>query len=229
MTQTVSFQHLYKSVPILKAEISALYQEFDQRFHLKGSKVPIEFGTDEEVLGSYKRATEHEGDSFYFNLSFIAYQSPVQLSKADREDLYRHEYAHYMQYHMAIPREYQFQPGIHGSAWKYCCSLTGAAPTPYYKVGESLQKHNYTKALHNPWKDPAVADKDRFRREKACQAKKAQTIQYEVGEEVTHPTFGDGTIENIVRSGTSVQLHINFPDHGLKKIDQKWLHRKKYS
>ncbi len=52
-----------------------------------------------------------------------------------------------MQYNMEIPKKYTWQPGIHGSAWKYCCSLVGAAPTPYYKVGESLIKHDYDAAL----------------------------------------------------------------------------------
>ena len=54
------------------------------------------------------------------------------LKKEDRLDLYKHEYAHYMQYNFHIPSEYQWQHGTHGSAWKYCCSLVGAAPTPYY-------------------------------------------------------------------------------------------------
>lgn len=62
-------------------------------------------------------------------------------------DLYKHEYAHYMQYNMDIPDKYNWQPGIHGSAWKYCCSLIGAAPTPYYKAGEGLIKHDYDKVL----------------------------------------------------------------------------------
>ncbi len=69
------------------------------------------------------------------------------LSKDDRMDLYKHEYAHYMQYNMDIPDKYNWQPGIHGSAWKYCCSLIGAAPTPYYKAGEGLIKHDYDKVL----------------------------------------------------------------------------------
>ena len=52
-----------------------------------------------------------------------------------------------MQYNMDIPDKYNWQPGIHGSAWKYCCSLIGAAPTPYYKAGEGLIKHDYDKVL----------------------------------------------------------------------------------
>ena len=32
------------------------------------------------------------------------------LSKDDRMDLYKHEYAHYMQYNMDIPGKYNWQP-----------------------------------------------------------------------------------------------------------------------
>ena len=71
------------------------------------------------------------------------------LSKEDRMDLFKHEYAHYMQYNMQIPEKYKWQTGTHGSAWKYCCSLIGAAPTPYYKAGEALMDHDYDKVLKN--------------------------------------------------------------------------------
>ena len=54
-----------------------------------------------------------------------------------------------MQYNMQIPEKYKWQAGTHGSAWKYCCSLIGAAPTPYYKAGKALMDHNYDKALEN--------------------------------------------------------------------------------
>ena len=60
------------------------------------------------------------------------------------------------------PFKYSFagqhwQPGIHGSAWKYCCSLIGAAPTPYYKAGEGLIKHDYDKVL---WKCARTSSSD---------------------------------------------------------------------
>lgn len=80
-------------------------------------------------------------------------------------DLYKHEYAHYMRYNMPIPKQYQWQPGIHGSAWKYCCSLVGAAPTPYYKAGEALMNHNYEKTLRQPIHDKTVTIRDQHRRE----------------------------------------------------------------
>ena len=121
-----------------------------------GASVPIRFGYDEAVLGSYTPASAHEKESFYFSLLFIGYAVKKPLSKEDRLDLYKHEYAHYMQYNMKIPAQYNWQAGKHGSAWKYCCSLVGAAPTPYYRIGESLLKHNYDKALKNPIHDKTV-------------------------------------------------------------------------
>ena len=142
-------------------------------------------------------------------------------------DLFKHEYAHYMQYNYNIPKQYEWQTGIHGSAWKYCCSLVGAAPTPYYKAGEALMKHNYDKVLKNPIHDKSIPMKDTYRRERKYQDEKNSVVQYSVGETVKHPKFGDGIIENIEQLTGSVRLHIRFRTE-LKMIDQKWLLRTKY-
>lgn len=219
---------LEKEIPILKAQIRGLYQELDQRFHLDGANVPITFGLDTDVLGSYTPASMREKEHFHFSLLFIGYCVQNPLKKEDRLDLYKHEYAHYMQYTMDIPKEYQWQPGIHGSAWKYCCSLVGAAPTPYYKVGESLQKHDYEKALKNPIQDKTIPLKDRYRREQEYRNQKDRQIQYQIGDCITHPKFGEGAVEAIEQLQGSVRLHIRFGEE-LKKIDQKWLLRTKYA
>ena len=108
---------------IHEAQIRALFQTLDRKFGLRGSSVPIRFGYDEAVLGSYTPASAHEKESFYFSLLFIGYAVKKPLAKEDRLDLYKHEYAHYMQYNMKIPAQYNWQAGKHGSAWKYCCSL----------------------------------------------------------------------------------------------------------
>lgn len=149
------------------------------------------------------------------------------LSKEDRMDLYKHEYAHYMEHHIVIPREYQWQPGLHGSAWKYCCSLVGAAPTPYYKAGEALMKHDYEKKLKNPIHDKTVAIRDTYRRQQEHKSSQASIVQYTVGEQVQHPKFGEGCIEKIEQATGSVTLHIRFGNE-IKVIDQKWLLRTKY-
>ena len=78
---------------IHEAQIRALFQTLDRKFGLRGASVPIRFGYDEAVLGSYTPASAHEKESFYFSLLFIGYAVKKPLSKEDRLDLYKHEYA----------------------------------------------------------------------------------------------------------------------------------------
>ena len=94
---------------IHEAQIRALFQTLDRKFGLHGASVPIRFGYDEAVLGSYTPASAHEKEGFYFSLLFIGYAVKKPLSKEDRLDLYKHEYAHYMQYNMKIPAQYNWQ------------------------------------------------------------------------------------------------------------------------
>ena len=218
---------LEKETPILIAQIRALYRELDKKFHLQGAKVPITFGFDTDSLGSYNQNGHGQKEHFHFSLFFIGYAVKNPLSKEDRMDLYKHEYAHYMRYNMPVPKQYQWQPGIHGSAWKYCCSLVGAAPTPYYKVGESLIKHDYDAALKNKIHDKSIPIRDRYNRQKEYERSKNSIVKYNKGDMVNHPKFGSGTIEQIEKLEGSVRLHIRFGDD-LKKIDQKWLLRTKY-
>lgn len=218
---------LEKEIPILTAQISKLYGELDRKFHLNAAKVPITFGWDKDLLGSYTRAGNGEKEHFHISLFFVGYAVEKPLSKEDRMDLYKHEYAHYMQYNMEIPKQYDWQPGIHGSAWKYCCSLVGAAPTPYYRAGEALLKQDYDKVLKNPIHDKTIPIRDTYRREREYQQSKNSVVQYQVGETVSHPKFGEGSVEDIQQLSGSVRLHIRFKDD-LKIIDQKWLLRTKY-
>ena len=51
---------------------------------------------------------------------------------------------------------------------------------------------------------------------------KNSTVHYQVGENIKHPTFGDGTIEQIQQDNRSVKLHIRFKNE-TKIIDQSWL------
>ena len=213
---------LQKEIPILTAEIRALYRELDRKYHLFGALVPITFGFDRDLLGSYTRAGIDEEEHFHFSLLFVGRSVAKPLGKEDRLDLYKHEYAHYMEHYIEIPKEYQWQPGLHGSAWKYCCSLVGAAPTPYYKAGESLMKHDYDKVLKNPINDKTVPIRDQYRREKEYQDRKNRVVQYQVGESVKHPKFGTGIVEEVEQMTGSVRLHIRFGEE-VKIIDQKWL------
>ena len=220
-------RQLQNDIPILSAQIRALYTELDKKFHLSGAKLPITFGYDKDVLGSYTQKSFDQDEHFHFSLLFAGYAVEKPLSKEDRLDLYKHEYAHYMCAHMDIPKEYTWQPGLHGSAWKYCCSLIGAAPTPYYKAGEALLRHNYDKVLKNPIHDKTVPLRDTYRREMEYKKQKNSTIHYTIGENVKHPKFGDGTIEHIRQDDSSVKLHIRFKNE-TKIIDQSWLLKTKY-
>lgn len=218
------FQNLEKEIPILTAQIRALYRELDQKFRLHGANIPITFGYEKDLLGSFTPATAHEKAHFHFSLLFVGYGVEHPLQKSDRMDLYKHEYAHYMQYNMEIPKKYQWQNGIHGSAWKYCCSLVGAAPTPYYKVGESLLKHDYEKALKNPIHDSTVTIRDQYRREQEYRTKKNTEIRYQIEDVVEHPKFGSGIIEKIEPMAGAVNLYVRFGET-IRVIDQGWLWR----
>lgn len=218
---------LEKDIPVLLADIRATYQKLDAKFHLNAAKVPITFGYEEDVLGSYTPRNGSSMECFHFSLLFVGYSVANPLKRGDRLDLYLHEYAHYMQYNMTIPKEYCFKPGIHGSVWTYCCSLTGAVPSPYYKVGQSLMKKDYEKKLRNPMRDPHVQLKDTRRREKEYQDTKNRKIQFEIGESIRHPSFGEGVVEQIEQLTGSVRLHVRFGEE-IKKIDQQWLLKTSY-
>ena len=171
------YEALHKEIPILTTQIRKLYAELDQKFHLEGAKVPMTFGMDRDCLGSYTQAGGGEREHFHFSLLFVGYSVEHPLSRDDRMDLYKHEYAHYMQAHMKIPEKYQWQTGKHGSAWKYCCSLVGAAPTPYYKAGEALMNHDYDKVLKSKIHDHTVPMRDHYRREQEYKKTRDSKVQ----------------------------------------------------
>lgn len=222
MTQSL-YLLMNKEIPVLTAEIRALYQKLDKQFKLRGAQVRIEFDYKKDSLGGYTPAVREEDEFFRFSLLFIARCVEKPMSKEDRNDLFLHEYAHYMQYNMDIPKEYTFSPGIHGSVWKYCCSLIGAAPTPYYKVGEGLMEHDYDSLLRKKsLKDPSITIRDNYRREQAYKASKSQMPYYKIGQNIKHPKYGEGTISEIKQEGNAIRLLIDFKE-GQKLIDQAWL------
>ena len=89
-------------------------------------------------------------------------------------------------------------------------------------------KHDYEKAIQKPkLHDHTVPLRDNYRREQEYQKQKNSVAQYEAGENVVHPKFGEGTIEHVEKRDGSVHLHIRFGEE-LKKIDQKWFLKTKY-
>ncbi|MCR5677704.1 MAG: hypothetical protein K6G13_06720 [Agathobacter sp.] len=220
-------QFLEKEIPHFQREIKNLYRKFDREFGLHGAEIPIKFSFEENVLGSYSPKSEMTQEHFTFSLYFISFMNKDPMHHLDKIDLYAHEYAHYMQYHYEIPQKHLWQPGKHGSAWKYCCSLVGAAPTEFYRIGEGLKKHDYEKALYNPHADKNYVLKDRRSQEQMYEDKRRRVIQYAVGEEIEHPKYGKGIIEEIKPYERGVHLNIRFKDE-CKLIDQAWLARTRY-
>ena len=90
---TELYASLQKETTILTAQIRALYRELDKKYHLRGAQIPITFGFETDALGSYTRAGHHEKEHFHFSLLFVGYGVKNPLSKEDRMDLYKHEYA----------------------------------------------------------------------------------------------------------------------------------------
>ena len=55
-------------------------------------------------------------------------------------------------------------------------------------------------------------DPDQFR------VKKADSLDYEVGDQVRHIKFGVGTVENIIDGGKDYEVTVNFEKAGVKKM-----------
>jgi hypothetical protein len=223
MTKKDMLKMLHDEEPVLRAEITALYSVLDHKLGLHGAEVPITFGMDEKVLGSYMPPSYDNEEQFQFSLFFIGFCMNGQISKNDRINLYKHEYAHYMNRHISVPEKYNWQPGVHGSAWKYCCSLIGAIPSDYYIEDSSIKKVDYESILTRPNVDHnQVRMLDTYRTQRAYKNMEDAKIKYEVGDTVSHPKFGEGTVKDIEQQPSSVRLHILFGEE-IKVIDQKWL------
>ena len=236
------YRELSQEIPGLEKEIRRLYQKLDKKTGLKASLLPITFGYEQDVCGSFTRSDLHNEDdhgllhhrhttssesgaSFHFSLLFLGSRVPHPLSPSDREDLYKHEYAHYMETVMDIPKEYRFRPGLHGSAWQYCCSLIGAAPTPFFEKGKGEKTYDYEKLLKKkPTPHPSAVTYQTHRELKTQQNRQ---IKFQTGDPVDHPKYGHGVIEEIKQTSSSVRLAIRFPD-GLHTLDQTWLIRNQY-
>ena len=228
MTKKEMLKMLQDEEPILRAEITALYSVLDHKLGLNGASVPINFGMDEKALGSYLPASYDNEEQFTFSLYFIGFCLNDQLTKADRINLYKHEYAHYMTRHLSIPSEYTWQPGVHGSAWKYCCSLIGAIPSDIYIENQSIKRIDYDSVLKRPTIDhKQVQLLDTYRTQRMYKNIENSKVKYEIGDLVTHPKFGNGTIKDIEKLDSSVRLHIDFGNE-VKIIDQKWLVKTNY-
>lgn len=236
------YRELAKEIPELEKEIRQLYQKLDQITGLQGSQLPITFGYEKDVMGSFTRSGIHNeedhgllhhrhttssegGSCFHFSLLFLGSQVPHPLGPMDRQDLYKHEYAHYMEAVMDIPKDYRFRPGLHGSAWQYCCSLIKAVPTPFFEQGKGERTYDYDKLLKKE-KRPHPSTRA-FQAHEELKKQRNRTIEFQIGDPVTHPKYGEGKIEEIKQTTSSVRLIVRFPD-GLHTLDQTWVIRNQY-
>ena len=237
-----TYRELSKEIPGLENEIRQLYKKLDQITGLKGSLLPITFGYETDVIGSFTRSSVHNeddqgllhhrhttsrevGSCFHFSLLFLGSRVPQPLSPLDRQDLYKHEYAHFMEAVMDIPEKYRFRPGLHGSAWQYCCSLIGAAPTPYFEKGKGEKRYDYDRLLkRGPKPHPSSAA---FQAQAKRKKEKNRTIKFQVGDSIRHPKYKDGVIEEILQTASSVRLSVRFAD-GLHTLDQTWVIRNQF-
>lgn len=111
----------------------------------------------------------------------------------------------------------------------YCCSLIDAIPSEFFIEGESLKSVNYDEVLNRP--KPVnyniARQMDTYKNQKAIKDSQNAKVKFTVGEEVEHPKFGKGIIEEIEQKDTAVSLHIRFGDE-IKVIDQQWLFRTRF-
>ena len=81
-------QLLQKEIPIHEANIRALYAGLDKKYHLSGAQIPITFGFDTDVLGSYTREGVGEEEHFHFSLLFRKSYPRPQAPRTRRASYY---------------------------------------------------------------------------------------------------------------------------------------------
>lgn len=130
-----------------------------------------------------------------FGFSSTRFEEPG-FTEAEALDIIRHEYAHYMEYRLFG------ESTDHGPNWKKCCLQVGARPDCLYTAA---------------WREEA-------RRKERERARRTRTDGFAVGRTITHPAFGNGTIEDILQTGQITILTIRFPDR-VRRLDIDWVRK----
>lgn len=133
-------------------------------------------------------------DRLEFYFSNYYFQNPMHPVE-EKLDTIRHEYAHYMDY---------MQNGFssHGASWKKCCAVVGAYPTRCFSKQRSdafMRKH----------------EKERLMNEKYD--------GYAAGDRIVHPSFGEGTIVDVVGEGVARIACVCFDGTDTKKLAISWI------
>ncbi|MCQ2406872.1 MAG: hypothetical protein MJ067_06645, partial [Oscillospiraceae bacterium] len=118
------------------------------------------------------------------------------FTDAEALDIIRHEYAHFMEY-----RLYGFSSD-HGPCWQDCCRKIGARPEKMYT--EEFKQ--------------SARQKERER------VQKTRVDGFKEGSKVSHPKFGEGTVEKIDRMQNITILTIRFGE-SVKRLDIDWVRK----
>ena len=127
-----------------------------------------------------------------FGFSSVRFEDP-KFTRAEALDGIRHEYAHYMEYMLFG------ESTDHGPNWKECCRRIGARPQNYYT---------------QEWQELARA------RDKKLQ-ERTRVDGFSVGSRFIHPTFGEGVVEEVRRTGMMTMIKARFGD-SVKTLDVDW-------
>ena len=72
--------------------------------------------------------------------------------------------------------------------------------------------------VHSPYMQAKKAFKSKAFDPNQFKVKKADSLDYAVGDQVRHIKFGVGTVENIIDGGKDYEVTVNFEKAGVKKM-----------
>lgn len=158
----------------------------DARTGLRGAGLPVRFGNARCTLGVFSVRE----DQPYFRFSNWWFQNPDWPEECAL-DVIRHEYAHYM--------DWQLYGGSgHGTTWKQCCVMIGAAPVRLYQQ----EREEYYRDIHR---------------------QQEEWGSLRAGDLVRHPKFDLGKIREVAGEGPNRYAVIDFGVNGIRKLNLKWI------
>ncbi len=167
-------------------------RKMDKITGLDGASLPIEFGYGRTRLGYFKLDKNRKPEKFYFSKAYLEDEGFLHQEAID---LFRHEYAHYMDWMI-------FGQLGHGKTWKKCCNDIGAEPTRCYDGDKA-------RILHL-----------QFQKEKEL-GEKCNMLEEDIY--IIHPKYDAGTIERTENEGIHKIVYVYFPMAGVKKLSAKWV------
>ena len=91
-----------------------------------------------------------------------------------------------------------------------------------FEKGTQKQKENFTNQRHPSGSYSGFQAGQTFKNRafdpSQFKIKKADHLDYQVGDRVRHVKFGEGVVENIVDGGKDFEVTVNFDTYGVKKL-----------